>query len=43
MDELQNTIEEDQKSLMEETRIAAEEHKNGLEDVIGNSEAMLVD
>ncbi|EXB29147.1 hypothetical protein L484_019670 [Morus notabilis] len=43
VDELQNTIEEDQKNLIEEMRLATEEQKNGLEDAIGGSEAMAVD
>lgn len=43
VDELQNTIEEEQKSLMEEMRIAIDEHKNGMEDAGGSSEAMAVD
>ena len=32
MDELQNTIEEEQKSLVEEMRLATELLKNGIED-----------
>ena len=43
VDELQNTIEEEQKSLAEELRLAMEEHKNSLEDASGGSEAMAVD
>ncbi|KAI3439762.1 uncharacterized protein J3R85_004412 [Psidium guajava] len=43
VEELQTTLEEDQKNLIEEMRIAAEEQKNGLEDVNGGSEAMAVD
>ncbi|KAK4278255.1 hypothetical protein QN277_016123 [Acacia crassicarpa] len=39
VDELQNTIEEEQKNLVEEMRAAPEELKNGIED----SEAMAVD
>ncbi|KAK4278256.1 hypothetical protein QN277_016123 [Acacia crassicarpa] len=39
VDELQNTIEEEQKNLMEEMRAAPEELKNGIE----VSEAMVVD
>lgn len=42
VDELQNTIEEEQKNLAEELR-AMEEHKNSLEDANGGSEAMVVD
>ncbi|KAF3452654.1 hypothetical protein FNV43_RR03087 [Rhamnella rubrinervis] len=41
VDELQNTIEEEQKNMIEEMRHAADEQKNGLED--GGSEAMAVD
>ncbi|OWM70490.1 THO complex subunit 7B-like [Punica granatum] len=49
VDELQNTIEEDQKALMEEMRMVAEEPKNGLpEDSAvasssGGAEAMIID
>lgn len=49
MDELQNTIEEDQRALMEEMRMAAEESKNGLlEDSAiasgsGGAEVMIID
>jgi hypothetical protein len=43
VDELQNTIEEDQKSLVEEMRIANEELKHGMEDASGGSDAMAVD
>ncbi|CAN1297588.1 THO complex subunit 7A [Linum perenne] len=43
VDELQNTIEEDQKSLMEETRIAIEDQKSLTEDASGASEAMALD
>lgn len=43
VDELQNTIEEEQKSLAEELRLAMEEHKSSLEDASGGSEAMAVD
>ena len=45
VDELQNTIEEDQKNLIEEMRSLTEEHKNGMEDGVGVgvSEAMAVD
>lgn len=43
VDELQNTIEEEQKNLIEEMRLASEEQKNGLEDAIGDSEPMAVD
>ncbi|PON49522.1 THO complex subunit 7/Mft [Trema orientale] len=43
VDELQNTIEEEQKNLIEEMRLATEEHKNGLEDAFGGSEPMAVD
>ncbi|KAJ0080499.1 hypothetical protein Patl1_23784 [Pistacia atlantica] len=42
VDELQNTIEEEQKNLIEEMRMA-EEQKSGLEDAIGGSEAMAID
>lgn len=42
MDELQNTIEEEQKSLIEEMKMA-EEQKNGLEDGSGVPEAMAID
>lgn len=40
---MQNTIEEEQKNLIEEMRLASEEQKNGLEDAIGDSEPMAVD
>jgi THO complex subunit 7 len=43
VDELQNTIEEDEKNLIEEMRVATEEQKNGMEDTGGVSEAMAVD
>lgn len=43
VDELQNTIEEDEKNLIEEMRAATEEQKNGMEDASGASEAMVVD
>lgn len=43
VDELQNTIEEDEKNLIEEMRVATEEHKNGMEDAGGVTEAMAVD
>lgn len=43
VDELQNTIEEEQKSLVEELRMTAEEQKNLLEDANGSSEAMAID
>lgn len=43
VDELQNTIEEEQKNLIEEIRSLTEEHKNGMEDGNGVSEAMAVD
>ncbi|KAK3035379.1 hypothetical protein RJ639_032907 [Escallonia herrerae] len=43
VDELQNTIEEEQKSLIEEMRVAPDEHKNGVEYAAGCSEAMVVD
>ncbi|KAK3194562.1 hypothetical protein Dsin_025872 [Dipteronia sinensis] len=42
VDELQNTIEEEQKNLIEEMKMA-EEQKNGMEDASGGSEAMAVD
>ncbi|KAK3030882.1 hypothetical protein RJ639_037232 [Escallonia herrerae] len=38
-----NTIEEGQKSLIEEMRAAPHEHKNGVEYAGGCSEAMVVD
>ena len=40
---MQNTIEEEQKNLMEEMRLANEEHRTGLEDAIGGADAMAVD
>lgn len=40
---MQNNIEEDQKNLIEEMRLASEEQKNGVEDGSGGSEAMAVD
>ncbi|KAF5185839.1 Tho complex subunit 7a [Thalictrum thalictroides] len=43
VDELQNTIEGEQKSLAEELRLAMEEQKNNMEDANGGSEAMVVD
>ncbi|OIT40158.1 PREDICTED: THO complex subunit 7A-like [Nicotiana attenuata] len=44
VDELQNTIEEEQRSLVEEMRNAVDDHnKNGLEDATGGLEAMAVD
>ncbi|KAL6964957.1 THO complex subunit 7A [Sarracenia purpurea var. burkii] len=43
VDELQNTMEEEQKSLVEDMRIALDEPNNGLEDASGVSEAMAVD
>ncbi|KAI4324780.1 hypothetical protein MLD38_030236 [Melastoma candidum] len=44
VEELQNTIEEDQKNLIDDLRTAAEEPKiNGLEDMNGGTEAMIVD
>eukprot|EP00262_Sarcandra_glabra_P008174 TRINITY_DN21452_c0_g1_i1.p1 TRINITY_DN21452_c0_g1~~TRINITY_DN21452_c0_g1_i1.p1 ORF type:complete len:242 (+),score=74.18 TRINITY_DN21452_c0_g1_i1:153-878(+) len=43
VDELQNTIEEEQKSLAEELRVAMEEHKNNLEDASCGSEHMVLD
>ncbi|EEF42382.1 THO complex subunit 7A [Ricinus communis] len=43
VDELQNSIEEDQKNLIEEMRMATEDQKNGMEDADGGSEAMAVD
>ncbi|XP_059665498.1 THO complex subunit 7B-like [Cornus florida] len=42
VDELQNTIEEEQRNLVEEMRIALDDHKN-MEDASGVSEAMAVD
>ncbi|GJW27241.1 hypothetical protein Tco_0041052 [Tanacetum coccineum] len=43
VDELQNTIEEDQKSMMEEMRMAIYENKSIVEDAAGSSEAMAID
>ncbi|KAH0732881.1 hypothetical protein KY289_004069 [Solanum tuberosum] len=44
VDELQNTIEEEQRSLVEELRNAVDDHnKNGVEDGSGGPEAMAVD
>jgi THO complex subunit 7 len=46
VDELQNTIDEEQKSLMEEMRIAIDSdhtNKNGADDAAGSSELMAVD
>lgn len=43
VDELQNTIEEEQKNLIEEMRMATEEQKNGIDDASGGSEAMAID
>ncbi|GMH18470.1 hypothetical protein Nepgr_020311 [Nepenthes gracilis] len=43
VDELQATIDEDQKSWTEEMRIAAEEHKSIAEDANGSAEAMAID
>ncbi|KAK8960811.1 hypothetical protein KSP40_PGU011653 [Platanthera guangdongensis] len=44
VDELQNTVEDEPKSLMDELRIMTEEHKNSIEEASGRgSEAMLVD
>lgn len=44
VDELQNSIEEEQKNMVEEMRIALDlDHKNGVEDASGGSEAMAVD
>ncbi|XP_050221554.1 THO complex subunit 7A [Mercurialis annua] len=43
VDELQNTIEEDQKNLIEEMRMATEDPKNVTEEANGGSEAMAVD
>lgn len=42
VDELQNNIEEEQKNLIEEMRMA-EEQKSGMDDASGGSEAMVVD
>nr|XP_043628514.1 THO complex subunit 7A-like [Erigeron canadensis] len=42
VDELQNTIEEDQKSMMEEMRMTLYENKNIVEDAAGSSEAMVI-
>ncbi|KAG5550868.1 hypothetical protein RHGRI_009340 [Rhododendron griersonianum] len=43
VDELQNTIEVEQRSLIEEMRIALDDQKHGVEDASGGSEAMAVD
>ena len=43
VDELQNTIEDEQKSLMEEIRITSEENKIGVDEASGGLEAMAVD
>ena len=43
VDELQNTIEEEQKSMVEEMRMAMYENKNVVEDVAASSEAMAID
>ncbi|GKA32175.1 hypothetical protein Tco_0718542 [Tanacetum coccineum] len=43
VDELQNTIEEDQKSMIEEMRMAIYENKSIVEDAAGSSEAMAID
>ncbi|GAB4858162.1 THO complex subunit 7A [Ancistrocladus abbreviatus] len=43
VDELQATIEEDQKSWAEEMQTAAEEHKSTAEDANGSAEAMAID
>lgn len=43
VDELQNTIEDEQKSLAEELRVAMEEQKISLEDATGGTEAMAID
>lgn len=44
VDELQSTIEEDEKNLIEEMRMPTEEQKSGIEDPTGGgSEAMAVD
>ncbi|PHT58871.1 THO complex subunit 7B [Capsicum baccatum] len=44
VDELQNTIEEEQRSLVEESRNAVDDHnKSGVEDATGVPEAMAVD
>ncbi|KAM7257677.1 hypothetical protein ACFE04_013418 [Oxalis oulophora] len=43
VDELQITIEEEQKNLIEEMRMANEEQRNGMEDASGSLEAMAVD
>ena len=40
---MQNTIEEEQKSLVEEMRMATEELKNGMVDTNGGAEAMAID
>ncbi|XP_068659827.1 THO complex subunit 7B-like [Aristolochia californica] len=43
VDELQNNIEDEQKSLAEELRLALEQKNNSMEDVSGAPEAMTVD
>ncbi|KAL3518796.1 hypothetical protein ACH5RR_021385 [Cinchona calisaya] len=43
VDELQNTIEDEQRSLIEEMRMVIDEHKNGAEDAIGGPDAMIVE
>lgn len=43
VDELQNTIEEEQKSMIEEMRMAIYENKSIVEDAPGSSEAMAID
>ncbi|KAK4375562.1 hypothetical protein RND71_006239 [Anisodus tanguticus] len=44
VDELQNTIEEEQRSLIEEMRTAVDDHnKSGMEDATVGPEAMAVD
>lgn len=43
VDELQSTIEEEQKSMIEEMRMAIYENKSIVEDAAGSSEAMAID
>ncbi|KZV52028.1 THO complex subunit 7A, partial [Dorcoceras hygrometricum] len=43
VDELQNTIEEEHRSLMEETRTPMYEHRAGVEYATGGTEAMVID
>ncbi|XP_047316273.1 THO complex subunit 7B-like [Impatiens glandulifera] len=43
VDELQNTIEDEQRSILEENRIANDEMKNAVEDAACDNEAMAID